>query len=154
MDKLTIELVPETCWFSNVRSEVSPEEWDRIRKDVYEKAGHRCQVCGGVGPKHPVECHEIWEYDDKARTQRLASLIALCPSCHEVKHIGLAQVKGNERRARSHLATVNGWSTDYAADYIRDAFETWRERSRRKWKLDISYLTKTYGIKPKARRKS
>ena len=28
--KLTIELVPSTAWYSNVRSNVSKEEWDKI----------------------------------------------------------------------------------------------------------------------------
>lgn len=35
---LTIELGPQTCWFSNVRDQVSPQDWDRIRRQVYENA--------------------------------------------------------------------------------------------------------------------
>jgi len=30
--KLTIELVPQTCWFSNVRSEVTSQMWDLLKK--------------------------------------------------------------------------------------------------------------------------
>jgi hypothetical protein len=52
--RLTIELVPQTCWFSNVRDRVSREDWDRIRKQVYKRSGQCCEVCGGRGRKHPI----------------------------------------------------------------------------------------------------
>ncbi len=143
--RLSIELVPETCWVSNVRSNISNEDWDRIRKVIAKKAGHRCEICGGVGPKHPVECHEIWYYNDKKRLQTLEGLIALCPSCHEVKHIGLANVNNRGKLAEAHLAKVNGWSQSQAKTYIKEQFEIWGERSRHEWKLDMSWLKK-HGI--------
>lgn len=89
--KLTIELVPSTSWFSNLRSLLSSEEWDKIRRGCYKNANYKCEICSGVGPKHPVECHETWEYDEKQGIQKLIGLIALCPSCHEVKHVGLEE---------------------------------------------------------------
>ena len=58
--KLTIELVPKTAWYKNVRSEVSKDRWDELRKECYRNANYKCEVCGGTGPKWPVECHEIW----------------------------------------------------------------------------------------------
>lgn len=138
--KLTIELVPSTCWYSNVRSEVSKREWDAIRRAVYARAGHVCEVCGGVGPKWPVECHEVWEYDDWDYVQRLTRMVALCPDCHRVKHIGLAFVNGEEVEALTHLARVNGWTNEEAVNYADEAFAKWERRSKRKWKLDISIL--------------
>jgi hypothetical protein len=66
MYKLSIELVPQTCWFSNVRDHVDQKTWDILRKDTYKKANYKCEICGGVGSKHPVECHEIWDYYEKA----------------------------------------------------------------------------------------
>jgi len=81
--KLTIELVPSTAWYSNVRSNVSKEVWDIIRKKSYAKANYKCEVCGDVGTNqgvgHKVECHEIWHYDDDSHTQTLTGLISLCP---------------------------------------------------------------------------
>lgn len=137
---LTIELVPQTAWYRNVRSNVSPEEWDRLRRIVYQRAGNVCEVCGGRGGRWPVECHEVWRYDDARRIQKLERLIALCPSCHEVKHIGLAHARGNQRRAIAHLAKVNGWSNEDARHYIEACFEQWSRRSQHQWTLDISYL--------------
>jgi hypothetical protein len=145
--RLTIELVPQTCWFSNVRDQVSPQDWDRIRRQVYENADRRCEVCGGRGPRHPVECHEVWEYDEAAGVQRLVRMVALCPACHEVKHIGLAGIRGRADLASEHLARVNGWSSEVADRYIQEAFATWRSRSARSWSLDVASLA-AYGIDP------
>ena len=50
--KLTIELVPATCWQTNVRSVVKKSEWDKIRKRVYKEAGHKCEVCGAGESKY------------------------------------------------------------------------------------------------------
>lgn len=63
--KLSVELVPSTSWFKNLRSMLAPEEWDRLRRKTYREADYRCEICDGQGPDHPVECHEIWHYDDK-----------------------------------------------------------------------------------------
>ena len=138
--KLTIELVPSTSWFSNLRSLLSSEEWDKVRKGCYKHAGYKCEVCGGVGPKHPVECHETWEYDETTGIQKLVGLIALCPSCHEVKHIGLAGIKGRQNEAVAHFCQVNGCSKSEAEKYIQEAFATWSKRSEQEWELDVSLL--------------
>lgn len=42
--KLTVELVPKPCWFSNVRDHVNQAEWDRLRCATYQQAGYVCQV--------------------------------------------------------------------------------------------------------------
>lgn len=142
---LTIELVPESCWYSNVRSQVSQREWDKLRKATYQAANYCCEICGGKGTKHPVECHEVWHYDDEQRIQKLARMIALCPACHEVKHMGLANVRGRSEMACEHLAKVNGWSIQQTNDYVRQCFQVWQERSQHEWTLDISYLEE-FGI--------
>jgi hypothetical protein len=137
---LTIELVPQTCWFSNVRSEVTPAQWDSLRKATAHHAGNRCQICGGRGPQWPVECHELWHYDDEQHIQTLLGLIALCPACHEVKHMGLANVRGRGHLATRHLAKVNGWTAAEAERYIADQFALWQQRSTFQWQLDLSWL--------------
>lgn len=144
--KLEIGLVPSTCWFSNVRSAVTKADWEVLKKATSERAGRKCEICGGVGPKWPVECHEIWHYDDVKKVQTLKGLIALCPSCHQTKHIGLAQIRGKGTEATIHLAKVNGITLKEATAYIESAFVVWRERSKHQWKLDIDFL-KGLGIK-------
>ncbi|HDF5691392.1 TPA: hypothetical protein PC641_004650 [Klebsiella variicola] len=144
--RLTIELVPRSCWFDNVRSAVSSTDWKRLRQQTARTAGWKCQICGGKGPRWPVECHEIWHYDDDRQCQTLTGLIALCPSCHEVKHMGFSGLRGKKDEAVAHLALVNGWSLQGAFDYVDEAFDVWRERSRHAWQLDITWL-ETQGIK-------
>ena len=137
---LTVELVPRTSWFVNVRSHVSAAEWERLKKLTFGRAGYRCEVCGGRGRKWPVECHEVFAYDDARRVQKLERLVALCPGCHEVKHIGLAGVRGRRREAVAHLARVNGWTRDDAELYLEACFETWHRRSNHEWTLDLTHL--------------
>jgi len=136
--KLTIELVPKSAWYKNLRSMVSAARWDEVRNACYHKAKYQCEICGGRGPKHPVECHEIWEYD--LPTQTLVGLIALCPDCHEVKHIGLAQKNGRLRQATQHLAKVNNWSVIMAELYVKEAFKLWEKRSNYCWEAKIDWL--------------
>ena len=151
-NRLTIELVPQTCWFSNVRSEVSATDWDRLRKLTSDNAGGRCQVCGGRGPKWAVECHEIWHYDDNQRAQTLLGLTALCPACHEVKHMGLANIKGRGDIAARHLAKVNGWTKQEADRYITDQFSIWERRSEFQWTLNLDWLEQNGGTISKPER--
>jgi len=145
MPKLSIELVPQTSWWTNVRSMVSRKTWDIIRRQTYAEANYCCEICGGKGTKHPVECHEIWHYDDKKGIQKLLKMIALCPKCHEVKHIGLSSIRGRLKEATTHLAKINGWNEQEANVYIDDAFKIWHGRNCIKWKIDISFL-KEFGV--------
>lgn len=143
--RLCVELVPKTCWYSNVRSLLSKSQWDTIKKMVFAEAGYVCEICGGKGPKHPVECHEIWGYDDLLFIQKLNGMIALCPKCHRVKHFGLACIQGREAQVTSHLKIVNGISTKEAENHIKQSFKEFDRRSKHQWALDVSYLEK-YGI--------
>jgi hypothetical protein len=143
--KLTIELVPSSSWFNNVRSAVTKKQWDYLKSQVSSKAWNVCEICGGVGPKHPVECHEIWHYDNKKLIQKLEGMIALCPDCHMVKHIGLAGIRGKRAQALHHLMYVNNMTSKEAEAYIEGAFKVWAERSAKTWTLDLTHLQE-YGV--------
>lgn len=144
--KLTIELVPSTSWYSNIRSNVTKAEWDIIRKKSYKVADYRCEVCGDKGTnqgfKHPVECHEIWSYDDQTHIQKLEGLISLCPLCHKTKHIGLAFIKNQGDRVVNHMMKVNNLTHSETERYISESFATFDTRSSYNWVIDISYLEK------------
>jgi hypothetical protein len=87
-----------------------------------------------------VECHEIWRYDDGRHVQTLAGLAALCPACHAVKHIGLAELNGRGEAAKSHRRKVNGWTEEDVDAYLEGVWEVWFGRSRHEWKLDLAWL--------------
>lgn len=142
--KLTIELVPSTSFYTNVRSILPKTEWDRLRKESYAKANFKCEICGDVGTnqgyKHKLECHEIWSYQIDG-VQLLKGLISLCPKCHQVKHIGRTIAIGKKKQAYQHLAKINKWKKDDVENYIGFCFQEHKERSKIKWKLNLSILT-------------
>lgn len=148
---LTVELVPSSCWFSNVRDHVSKSVWDKLRRSTYRQSNYRCEVCGDRGSQHPVECHEIWHYNDDKYIQTLKGLTALCPNCHRVKHIGLAQLQGYGEQAEAHLSKVNGWSQYQTNTYLEKVWDIWQERSCHDWNLDFSWL-ESYDIKIQPKR--
>ena len=137
--KLNFELVPDSCWYSNLRSILSPAQWDFIRKDAYARAGGRCMICGA--PARRLEAHERWEYDEQNCVQRLADVVAVCHSCHEVIHIGRTQLLGGEERACAHFLKVNGCSYAEYRKALGEANEAHRRRNEiAEWKLDLSWL--------------
>ena len=145
MAKLDFELVPDGCWYSNLRSLLSKKQWDFLKADAKERAGGRCAICGAKTSR--LEAHERWIYDEQNCVQKLEDIIAVCKDCHSVIHIGRTQLKGDEERAEKHYMKVNECSY---ADY-RKALGIANEIHKRRnlvseWKLDLSFLEK-YVIK-------
>ncbi|MGH3803928.1 MAG: DUF5710 domain-containing protein, partial [Pseudonocardiaceae bacterium] len=140
---LFVDLVPESCWFTNVRSCVIPRDWFRIRKMVYGRAGNRCEACGAApntGSGVRMEAHERWLYDDATRTQYLRRLICLCAPCHLATHFGFAEVTGRRELALAQLRTVTGCTADQAVQHIKDAVVWWQSRSAVDWTLNLRML--------------
>lgn len=137
--KLNFELVPDGCWYSNLRSELPKKLWDIVRKDAYAWANGKCMICGR--PAKRLEAHERWSYDEKTATQKLEDVIAVCHTCHSVIHIGRTQLTGEEDKAIEQFMRVNKCSY---ADY-RKALGEANARHRKlneipAWNLDISWL--------------
>lgn len=136
---LKIELVPKTSWYSNLRSNISSSDWDKLRKQIY--AQHQ-NVCGICGSQERLNCHEIWEYDDKNHIQKLQGFTALCDMCHHVKHIGYAGILAQEGKLDfdkviDHFTKVNNCDKSTFKLHYEEAFVQWNERSIHKWKVDL-----------------
>lgn len=156
---LTCELVPKTCWYSNVRDHVKQSQWDKIRNWCYARADFRCEICGDTGinqgRKHRCEAHEIWDYNDEAKVQTLVGLISLCPRCHEVKHYGRATILGNDKRARNHLKRINtAWGWKDVFKHCEDAVKEYEKRSSHEWILNMDWLNETFNLNIKINRES
>jgi hypothetical protein len=137
--KLQIELVPATTWYTNLRKVLPQEEWDRVRRKAYADYGHICGICGAEGR---LSCHELWDYDDERRIQKLIGFIALCDLCHHVKHIGLAGILASEgkldyNRVVEHFMKVNKCDLNTFERHREEAFRKWQERSSKEWSVDI-----------------
>jgi hypothetical protein len=142
--RLKIELVPERAWGNNLRALLTDAQWDAVRKDVYQKAHYRCQICSGVGTSHPVECHELWQYEEQRHIQRLTGLQALCPLCHQCKHLGFADKVGNLPAVLEHLCQVNGITARQCDAYVQWAYAQQRLRARFLWQLDLGWFKQQY----------
>lgn len=139
MQKIHVDLVPKSCFFTNVRSQVSNEDWDWLRREAYKQACHQCEVCSARGR---MEAHEIWHYDDKKLIQKLVGITCVCNLCHEIYHLGFAELNGHLPRAKKRLSKVNCWSKEETDLYVEAVFEIWHQRSQKKWNLDLSLLDK------------
>jgi hypothetical protein len=140
--KLELELVPSTSWLVNLRNYLTPAAWDILRRAAYKEAGYLCDICGGKGSKHPVEAHELWEYDDKKNIQTLKRLQALCPMCHSCKHFGFHSQRDPAMvpKMLKHLAKVNADTKNNMAKYVQSSFDTWRLRSQHPWHVNLDWL--------------
>jgi hypothetical protein len=141
---LFVDLVPSSCWFTNVRSCVAPKDWERLRRMITGRAEKRCEACGNDEDRQAqrwLEAHERWSYDEQNSVQSLQRLVCLCTSCHTTTHFGLAQIKGKDVEARDHLCKVTGMSLQQADAHIKEAFSIWKERSARQWTLNLDILT-------------
>lgn len=137
--KLEFELVPDGCWYSNLRTALPKEIWDFVRKDAYARAGGRCMICGAETGR--LEAHERWSYDEARGIQKLEDVIAVCAACHAVIHIGRTQLKGDEKAAIEHFMKVNGVNYAGYRKALGEANAVHARRNRvSEWALDLTRL--------------
>ncbi len=141
LPRLAVEMVPRTCFFSNLRSNLSKKDWEKLRQWSIQKAEFRCEICGSDNYGRSLECHEIWEYAEESHIQYLRGLTALCRECHRAKHMALAREMGWEEAAIRHLMRINHWTRAKVDEYLLEAFDLFEARSQVSWQLDISWLT-------------
>ena len=152
--RLTIERIPETAANSNLQQKAKKPEWDKIRNAAYAESDYRCGICGDDEAR--LECHEIFEYDDQKHIQKLIGFIALCPSCHRVKHTGWPILPKRDPRKLydegmspdeisqlhredivRHPLKVNGCSREVWERHKKAARNKWRKRSKVDWTTDF-----------------
>jgi len=142
-NELFVDLIPSTCWFTNVRYCTHPRDWDRLRKYIYERVNYICECCHIDTQKANViiEAHERWDYNEETQIQKLVRIVALCHNCHQSTHIGLAGIRGVGVEAREHIKKTRGFTEEECEKHICDSFEIWRKRNKINWDLDLSLIT-------------
>ncbi|MBQ8323053.1 MAG: HNH endonuclease [Clostridia bacterium] len=137
--KLKFELVPDGCWYTNLRSALPPAVWDKVRRDAYARASGKCTVCGRKTAR--LEAHERWSYDEKNAVQKLETVIALCKNCHEVTHISRTQLVGRGGEAMEWFMKVNACTQMDFHEALGAANEEHKRRNKiDNWTTDISWL--------------
>lgn len=137
--RLTIELIPQTSWFNNLRSLLPYSSWQLLRKRVIKDAHNRCGICNASGD---LECHETWNFDDISHIQKLTSLLPLCHLCHAVKHFGLSQLRSSRGEIDmeiliQHFIKINSCNRQVFNKHKTEAFLLFEERSKYQWRIDI-----------------
>jgi hypothetical protein len=122
-----------------VRTCVTQQDWERLRRPIFRRAGHVCEACGAAENRDSrrwLEAHERWHFDERTGVQSLRRLISLCWPCHLVTHFGYANVQGRTDEALAHLRKVNGLTLPEALAHVYAAEDVWIARSARVWELD------------------
>ena len=135
---LYIDLVPTSCWNSNVRTYFSQAEWTKIRKYVCERSSFSCECCNDKSEK--LEVHERWDFNEDTQTQKLVRLVALCNICHLATHMGYAGVVGMGKEAKEHLKKIRNFTDEEFKSHHLEASTIYQKRSKMTWKLDLSFF--------------
>lgn len=139
MRKLNIELIPDSCWYSNLRSVLSKKAWEFIKKDARERTNGKCAICGKK--VKILDTHEVWQYDEKSCTQKLVDVIAICKDCHSAIHMERTSLLGDIERAENHYMKVNGISYAEMKKDRQIANDKHRKLNEvSEWKLDATWL--------------
>jgi len=144
--KLSIELIPEKSWGKSLAQWLPKKDWDSLRRKIYRRYNWTCQICDTFGVR--VHCHEVWEYDDQKKIQKLKDLNCLCEDCHNIKHWGRTINLLHEGtysqdyidKLRKHYCEVNKCPVEDMIKHIVEAGDKNMKRSRYRYKIDFSGL--------------
>lgn len=141
--KLNIELLPKGAWGNDFSRTLAKKDWDILRKVCYDKANHKCTICGFE--TDDLDAHEVWDFDVETKTQTLRDIIAICSKCHGVKHIRNSQRLGYGENAKRHFMEVNNCNELEFAKHLAKGQMDFEERNKiYRWKM-IANLEKFGG---------
>lgn len=139
--KLTIDLLPKGAWGNDFSKTLSKKDWDTLRNKCYERANHKCAICGYVADD--LDAHEVWNFNVENKTQTLVDILALCSRCHGVKHIRNSYRLGYGDDAKTHFMKVNNASELDFISHLTEAEMKFEERNKvYRWNIvaDLSKL--------------
>jgi hypothetical protein len=139
-NKLYIDMIPKTSYFTNVRSIFNDCDWNLIRHHIYERVDYKCECCGKKKLKY-LEAHERWEYNEETKTQKLVRIIALCKLCHSATHYGHSRRTKNIDKINNHIKKINNYTDDELHNHIKEAYTLWKYRNKIKWTIDLNIIT-------------
>ncbi len=70
-----------------------------------------------------MHCHEIWEYDDERKVQKLVGYKILCERCHLAHHLGFATVSSKLEETVEWISKITGMSKSEVWKLVDKAFE-------------------------------
>jgi hypothetical protein len=135
--RLLIELIPKSAHGVNLRAAGTKTQWKTIKALTVRLACGRCEICSaGPTDDHPLETHEVWQWETASSRQVLVRTIALCWLCHLAKHPGMADKLGLAERMHRHVMRVNQWSPDELVRHTKDSLREWIRLSQVRWQFE------------------
>lgn len=78
------------------RRKLYTDNWDQIRRSVYQRDGHRCVMCGKKGKLH---AHHIVPVAI-SRDNSMSNLVSVCSKCHrKLEEVGFSILKEGGHRS-------------------------------------------------------
>lgn len=151
--RLTVEYVPGNAMYASPKQVIDDAQWRRVREQVLNLTGGVCQGCQTTGIR--LSCFPKWHFADEQHIQTLTGFEALCEKCIAVKGFHRVEIPPSFSRTYEeeeayaqaefqsrfdHLQAVNGWSTEQTEAYLAQAEQLQLDRSRYRWKADLSVL--------------
>lgn len=140
---MQMDIIPATSWGASLANLLTTASWQSIRGPIVDRYGRLCEICGEK--QHHIECHERWEYftpksESVPGIQRLGGLFSVCQACHEMFHLGKAEMQARTEIVLDRLSMVNRWSFAETQSFYEWSVELWEMRSNIYWVLDLSVI--------------
>ena len=139
--KLKIDLIPESSWCKNLRNHIGQTKWNKIGIESCERVKGLCEICGATETRR-LDCHEIFEYDEETKIQKLTGFMSLCRKCHQVIHFENTRLRATEGNFElepfiEHFMKVNNCDRKTFDEHRTKALDIWRKRNKVEWSVDL-----------------
>lgn len=142
--KLAVEPRPSSTWRVTLADRLPKTQWDKLRRECYQRANYECQVCGDKGSR--LHAHEVWAFDDKRKLQKLVDISCRCEMCHDVHHFGRStKVYSPAYREKliAHWCKVNELTREDFEAHLKEVMEKSKRRAKFYYNVKIGrYLLK------------
>ena len=134
--KLIPVLVPKPLWGINAHDLLAWETWQRIRRDTFARDNHLCVICE---QQLPLECHEVFSYNDNAGIAVLEKLESRCAECHACNHLGRLRKRSPDKfqHALVRIGRLNKMRPAEVILLVKNAFRVHSTQTR-PWDLKVA----------------
>lgn len=133
--KLIPVLIPKPLWGVNAHNLLEGQCWQNIRRNTFLRSDYCCVICQR---KKPLECHEVFKFDDEKGVAVLLRLEGRCEDCHACNHLGrLKKVNPKGfKRALAYIGFVNQITPQVVIRIVGEAFDVHKSRTR-PWEMKV-----------------
>ena len=142
-----ISPVPLPLWGANLRKIMKQSEWKKLRKNLIEERGMKCETCGkAIEKSGGIKAHEDWVYDisKSPAVAHLTKITLSCWHCHSIEHFGATKnmVASGELSQQAiddtiaHFCELNKSTVTEFHQHHDEIFERWGKMNKLEWVVD------------------